>query len=593
MAAFIRSRKFQLLAVALVAAAAVSSLHFWLFWQQTAREFVKQAYYAITGADFRPDLNRFGHDQILEFAETPAVYLGVIDPESPDYRIRRGFEINVDSAGYTYPVNVVFPQNAGQDADDPRYYVAELHGNIKYTDRAGKVHTFASDLLEFPPTEMRISDEFGISGLAIIPGTHDLLITHPVNDPDTNLFFNAITRLHSKDGRSIYEKTTVLTLVGEHTCPSNQIQQISFGPDGKLYVSVGDAMNFALSKDLSKWGGKVLRMNLDGSACKDNPFYNVEKPSSPESYVFASGLRNCFDFVFDRQNNTIWAGDVGKVINRLVNIHAGSDLGWDGTEESFCRNPAYLFQDRFVPVGITQIDPAVMGKEFDGCVWLAGYSGSFGPGPGRSKRIISFRIQSGRIVDGPTGVLEYIGQSQSTLLGLTQGPDGVYAVDFFGDQTGGDATGMGRVMRITTSERTSQLPLNNKPSSWDKWSNLERGKYLFTSSMGCGKCHTVLKLSAGLEGPELTHLATHLRERLGSAEYQEAASLIASENPRVQAEIEEVLNSSDDARLRIWLQHHIRNPKFDNPKAKMPAFDPAFYSDEDVDLLIDLLLTFE
>ncbi|HVR75680.1 MAG TPA: PQQ-dependent sugar dehydrogenase, partial [Planctomycetota bacterium] len=370
-----------------------------LLWRRGARAHLKDIYDWLRNRDTRlelntrPDMDRFGFDrQVLEFSRTPPVDQAVNDPESPGYTVRRGLEAKVHSSGYTYPVNIAFARDPPQDDASPFYYVAELHGNIRYATRQGKVGTFAEGLLSFPPSEMKISDELGISGLTLVPGTNDLIITHPVLEVSTGLFQNALTRLHSADGgRSCSTRETILVLKGEATCPSNQIQQASFGPDAKLHVSVGDAMNFSLSRNLGRWGGKILRMNADGTACGDNPFYDPKEPGSPKSYVFSMGLRNSFDFVFDPSGERIWAGDVGEVLNRLVATIRGADHGWDGTPESFCRSAAYLFHDGFVPVGITLVDPRVMGDDFKDCVWVGGYSYYFGPGPGGSKRILSFR----------------------------------------------------------------------------------------------------------------------------------------------------------------------------------------------------------
>ncbi|HSG06199.1 MAG TPA: PQQ-dependent sugar dehydrogenase, partial [Nitrospiria bacterium] len=73
---------------------------------------------------------------------------------------------------------------------------------------------------------------------------------------------------------------------------------VAFGPDGKLYVSIGDLAKPKNAQDLGTFAGKMLRINPDGSAPPDNPFYNRKKPDSPRSYVFALGLRNSFDFTF-------------------------------------------------------------------------------------------------------------------------------------------------------------------------------------------------------------------------------------------------------------------------------------------------------
>ncbi|MFQ6011955.1 MAG: PQQ-dependent sugar dehydrogenase, partial [Nitrososphaerales archaeon] len=92
-----------------------------------------------------------------------------------------------------------------------------------------------------------------------------------------------------------------------------------FGPDGKLYVSVGDATNHLAAQDLSMLNGKILRLNPDGTIPDDNPF-----PGSP---IFLYGTRNVFGMDF--LGNTLYFTDNGPVGHDEVNIGvAGGNFGW-------------------------------------------------------------------------------------------------------------------------------------------------------------------------------------------------------------------------------------------------------------------------
>jgi len=331
-------------------------------------------------------------------------------------------------------------------------------------------------------------------------------------------------------------------------------------------------------------------MSPDGSPCEDNPF-RIAGATTPRSYAYAIGLRNSFDFTFDPETKRIWASDVGENLNRIVDATAGSDHGWDGTPESFCRGAAYLFQDRFVPAGMAMIDGKVMGAEFDGCLWVAGYSYYFGQDPGASKRIVSFRRKAGRLAAGPLGLVAYAGSGQSTMLGLEQGPDGVYFTDFFGEQETGEADGVGRVLKVAASARTKDFPVDLPPLEWAGWAPRNRGKHVFARMAGCGSCHTVDRLTSGREGPELTRLVPNLRQRLSSEEYvQSARKLLAAPGASAPA-IREVLQAEGDDRLRTWIRHHIHDPRFDNPKGKMPGF-PSLGDEERV-ALVEFLMGLE
>src|SRR5262249_9203487 len=117
-----------------------------------------------------------------------------------------------------------------------------------------------------------------------------------------------------------------------------------FGPDGFLYVSVGDG---GPSFDPHRLGenngvlfGKFLRINVDArgqstlySIPDSNPF--AKGGGRPE--IYAWGLRNTWRWSFDRKNGDIWGGEVGQdgydEINKIV---IGGNYGWSDKEASHC-----------------------------------------------------------------------------------------------------------------------------------------------------------------------------------------------------------------------------------------------------------------
>ncbi|HKI34304.1 MAG TPA: PQQ-dependent sugar dehydrogenase [Gemmataceae bacterium] len=112
---------------------------------------------------------------------------------------------------------------------------------------------------------------------------------------------------------------------------------LCFGPDGYLYVAVGDGGKaddpFNHGQDLSKIFGKVLRLDVDHkdkdrpyAIPKDNPF--VDKAGArPEIWAF--GLRNPWRMAFDRKTGKLWTSDVGQNLYEEIDILvAGGNYGW-------------------------------------------------------------------------------------------------------------------------------------------------------------------------------------------------------------------------------------------------------------------------
>lgn len=91
--------------------------------------------------------------------------------------------------------------------------------------------------------------------------------------------------------------------------------RLRFGPDGKLYITTGDATDRDIAQDLRSLGGKILRVNDDGSIPADNPF-----PGSP---VWTLGHRNPQGIDWDPKSGLLWSTEHGP---------SGFDGGFGGDE---------------------------------------------------------------------------------------------------------------------------------------------------------------------------------------------------------------------------------------------------------------------
>ncbi|PWT94221.1 MAG: glucose dehydrogenase, partial [Acidobacteria bacterium] len=126
--------------------------------------------------------------------------------------------------------------------------------------------------------------------------------------------------------------------------------QLQFGPDGYLYIGMGDGgsggdpQNHA--QDLESLLGKMLRVDIDHASPytipASNPFVGNAN-ALPE--IWAYGLRNPWRFSFDRVRGDLWIGDVGQnnweeVDLQAANSSGGENYGWRLMEGRHCYNPS-------------------------------------------------------------------------------------------------------------------------------------------------------------------------------------------------------------------------------------------------------------
>lgn len=106
---------------------------------------------------------------------------------------------------------------------------------------------------------------------------------------------------------------------------------IHFGPDGKLYIAVGENAVQSNSQTLGNRLGKILRINSDGTIPTDNPFYGTA--TGDNRSIWALGLRNPFTFAFQPGTARMFINDVGASSFEEINDGiAGSNYGWPTTE---------------------------------------------------------------------------------------------------------------------------------------------------------------------------------------------------------------------------------------------------------------------
>jgi glucose/arabinose dehydrogenase len=133
---------------------------------------------------------------------------------------------------------------------------------------------------------------------------------------------------------------------------------INFGPDGMLYVFVGENEVAGDAQNLSSLRGKLMRFTPDGAIPSDNPFFNTLQ--APYSAIYSYGHRNSFGFTFHPHTNDLWETENGDNDNDQINrIIAGANYGWPICtgicNDSRFIDPIITFTPTIAPTGIVAI----------------------------------------------------------------------------------------------------------------------------------------------------------------------------------------------------------------------------------------------
>lgn len=190
--------------------------------------------------------------------------------------------------------------------------------------------------------------EGGLLGLAVDPAAPTSVYAYFTAAGD-----NRVVRLPLLDGAL---GDPVVVIDGIPKAGNHNGGRLTFGPDGMLYVSTGDANEPSRAQDLDSLGGKILRLAPDGSVPADNPF-----DGSP---VFSYGHRNVQGIAFD-DDGRLWASEFGQQTwDELNLIQAGSNYGWPvvegiGGDDRFVEPVAQWTTDVASPSGIAYVRDTV------------------------------------------------------------------------------------------------------------------------------------------------------------------------------------------------------------------------------------------
>jgi hypothetical protein len=223
---------------------------------------------------------------------------------------------------------------------------------------------------------------------------------------------------------------------------SHFISNITIGPaDGKLYVHVGDGFDASTAQNMDRFRGKILRLNLDGTAPTDNPFFNAGDGINARDYVFASGVRNPFGGTWRQSDGQHYMVENGPSVDRLAKIVAGRNYLWDGSNPSMFNFASYNWDPSHAPVNMLFVqENTFLGNGFPGAkldrLFVSESGPTYASGPqALGKRITEFVLDAnGNRIAGPVDFVTYTGSGKGTIVALAAGPDGIYFSELYKDQ---------------------------------------------------------------------------------------------------------------------------------------------------------------
>jgi quinoprotein glucose dehydrogenase len=260
--------------------------------------------------------------------------------------------------GLDFPTNMAF-------APDGRLFVTEKNTGRVRIVRDGR-------LLETPFTEVPATSEAesGLLGLALHPEFPD--------EPWVYLYYssrrndhNVLVRVRAEGDRGAETQPLLRALP---VSPYHDGGDMAFGTDGKLYLIVGEAHEPPRAQDQNDLGGKVLRLEPDGSAPGDNPI-------APGNPVFSLGHRNSFGLCFDPESGALWETENGPSEHDEVNlILPGANYGWPEVlgaagDERFV-DPAIDFPEIIVPTGCAFYPHPHLGRGSENALFFGDFNGT-------------------------------------------------------------------------------------------------------------------------------------------------------------------------------------------------------------------------
>ncbi|HUG55251.1 MAG TPA: PQQ-dependent sugar dehydrogenase [Vicinamibacteria bacterium] len=306
--------------------------------------------------------------------------------------------------GFANPVDFQVPP--GERA---RAFVVEQVGRIRVVRGGNVLGTPFLDIV----SRVGSGGERGLLGLAFHPRYSEngrFFVNYTDRGGDTHI---AEFRASPPTADAVDPSTEREILFVDQPFANHNGGGLAFGPDGMLYVALGDGGSggdpLRFGQDLGTPLGKMLRLDVDRgtpfAVPTDNPF--LARPGAFPA-IWAYGLRNPWRFAFDRSTGDLFIADVGQSTIEEVSValaprRGGENYGWSVMEGSRCFRPATGCDQTGLTLPVVEYTHAegcsiTGGVVYRGCR-TPGYAGTYFYADFCSGLIRSFRMQGGQATD--------------------------------------------------------------------------------------------------------------------------------------------------------------------------------------------------
>jgi glucose/arabinose dehydrogenase len=217
----------------------------------------------------------------------------------------------------------------------------DRNGTLFYSVLDGSIYRLSgATSVKVATVPTAVGGNEGLLGIALLP---DGRFASHSNRPDHTA--DVISIVDPGTG-SVQELAALICNHGQPCSPEHHGGNVAIGPDGSVFVGIGDYALFTVAQDPTSPGGKIMRVFPDGTA-----------------KVYALGFRNPFGIAYDSVSGKVIVVDNGPGAGDEVDIVAGGDnCGWPatyGNQPNFDGfvPPIYVFRQKVAPTGVTAVGP--------------------------------------------------------------------------------------------------------------------------------------------------------------------------------------------------------------------------------------------